>query len=184
MICSNCKKEGNESLFRPSRGNGTITRPRQCLECYQKKRKEVYSKYYKKNNAERRARWHNDPEYRRKNRASAKRYREHNKEKLAHRQRERRAYQREEIITFYGGKCACCGETRIEFLCIDHISGGGTQERRELGMSKYFTKLSHSAKEGKRLRGYRVLCHNCNQALGCYGYCPHNMEELDREHTR
>jgi hypothetical protein len=21
--------------------------------------------------------------------------------------------------------------------------------------------------------GYRVLCHNCNMALGQYGYCPH-----------
>jgi hypothetical protein len=24
------------------------------------------------------------------------------------------------------------------------------------------------------LPGYRVLCQNCNAALGLYGYCPHS----------
>jgi hypothetical protein len=23
--------------------------------------------------------------------------------------------------------------------------------------------------------GYRVLCHNCNQSLGYFGYCPHTV---------
>ena len=33
-----------------------------------------------------------------------------------------------EILIHYGGpvpKCACCGESHIEFLSIDHIGGGG-----------------------------------------------------------
>lgn len=25
--------------------------------------------------------------------------------------------------------------------------------------------------------GFRVLCHNCNQARGFYGYCPHEKGE-------
>ena len=25
--------------------------------------------------------------------------------------------------------------------------------------------------------GFRVLCHNCNQALGAYGYCPHKGKQ-------
>jgi hypothetical protein len=24
--------------------------------------------------------------------------------------------------------------------------------------------------------GFRVLCHNCNQAIGYYGVCPHESE--------
>lgn len=23
-------------------------------------------------------------------------------------------------------------------------------------------------------KGFRVLCHNCNMAIGFYGYCPHS----------
>jgi hypothetical protein len=49
----------------------------------------------------------------------------------AARQRARKAMVRLEIIKHYGGKCACCSEDRIEFLCIDHPHGGGTKERRD-----------------------------------------------------
>ena len=24
---------------------------------------------------------------------------------------------------------------------------------------------------------YRLLCHNCNQSMGWYGYCPHQKEK-------
>jgi hypothetical protein len=27
---------------------------------------------------------------------------------------------------------------------------------------------------------YRVLCHNCNMALGFYGYCPHHPERSEQ----
>lgn len=33
----------------------------------------------------------------------------------------------------YGGRCACCGIDHTEFLCIDHIDGGGNKQRKELG---------------------------------------------------
>src|SRR3990170_1408240 len=29
-------------------------------------------------------------------------------------------YAKIEVIEHYGGKCSCCGENRIEFLCLDH----------------------------------------------------------------
>lgn len=77
-----------------------------------------------------------------------------------------------EAIDHYGGKCACCKENRREFLAIDHIGGGGEKHRKQLGMrggANFYQWL--------RTRGYppgfRVLCHNCNHALGAYGYCPH-----------
>lgn len=75
------------------------------------------------------------------------------------------------VLDYYGGKCVCCGESLKEFLCIDHINGGGTKHRKEL-------KSKHSSMVQWIIRNnypkeYRVLCHNCNQSLGYYGYCPH-----------
>jgi len=29
--------------------------------------------------------------------------------------------------------------------------------------------------------GFRVLCHNCNQAIGLYGYCPHKTPRTTQE---
>jgi len=76
-----------------------------------------------------------------------------------------------EIIKHYGGEnpcCACCGKSHIEFLAIDHVSGGGAKHRRLLGGGLYIW-----LKRNNFPSGYRVLCHNCNQSLGAYGYCPH-----------
>lgn len=65
--------------------------------------------------------------------------------------------------------CACCHETHIEFLVIDHIHGGGHQHRQSVG-SIYIWLIKNNYPDG-----FRVLCHNCNQALGLYGYCPHHQ---------
>jgi hypothetical protein len=91
----------------------------------------------------------------------------------AARQKERRAIVRREVIKHYGGKCECCGEEHIEFLCIDHISGGGTKERKnnnKRGNNFYLYLRRMSFPEG-----YRILCHNCNSSIGIYGYCPHSQ---------
>lgn len=64
-------------------------------------------------------------------------------------------------------RCACCGETILEFLSLDHIHGGGNKHKREV-RHVYIWIVRHNFPEG-----FRVLCHNCNQSLGAYGYCPH-----------
>ncbi len=66
--------------------------------------------------------------------------------------------------------CACCGENHLEFLGIDHIEGGGNKHRKEAGTGGAFYRylVQHGFPPG-----YRVLCHNCNLALGFFGYCPH-----------
>lgn len=76
------------------------------------------------------------------------------------------------VIAAYGGKCECCQEERIEFLCIDHINGCGNEERKKhgLGSNFYYYLVRENFPEG-----YRVLCHNCNMSYGSYGYCPHNV---------
>lgn len=84
-----------------------------------------------------------------------------------------------QVLCAYGGQqpcCACCGETRIQFLAIDHINGGGTKHRKSIGVSsghKFYLWLRNNDYPP----GFRVLCHNCNQAIGSYGVCPHSIEE-------
>lgn len=76
---------------------------------------------------------------------------------------------RADALARYGDKCACCGETTYEFLCIDHINGGGARQRRETKKHIY-----HWLKQaGWPTQGFQVLCHNCNLAKGFYGQCPH-----------
>lgn len=63
--------------------------------------------------------------------------------------------------------CACCHATELEFLTFDHINGGGSQHRKTVKDMAWWLN-----KEGFP-PGFRVLCLNCNGALGFYGYCPH-----------
>jgi hypothetical protein len=89
-------------------------------------------------------------------------------------QRERRARDRLVVLQHYAKNavpsCSCCGEDLLEFLCIDHTNGNGNEHRRELKNKavpyRWFIKQDFPD-------GFRVLCYNCNQSLGAYGYCPH-----------
>ena len=77
-----------------------------------------------------------------------------------------------EVLSHYSNgvpTCACCGEMVLEFLCIDHINGGGSRDRKKTS-SNIYAWLRKNAYP----LGFRVLCHNCNSALGFYGYCPHS----------
>jgi hypothetical protein len=76
-----------------------------------------------------------------------------------------------ETIQHYGGKCTCCGEDKLIFLTIDHINGGGNKHRREL--NKKGQDFYSWLRLNNWLKGYRVLCHNCNFAHSALGYCPH-----------
>jgi len=76
-----------------------------------------------------------------------------------------------DAVNHYGGKCACCNETQIEFLTIDHINGGGNQHRKELNGRNIYYWL----KENGYPAGFQVLCCNCNMAKGWYGVCPHTL---------
>ncbi len=91
---------------------------------------------------------------------------------------------RETVLRHYGGACECCGESRVEFLSIDHLRGGGRKHRRQVlypnaGSRIYYDWLIKN--------GYpndiRVLCYNCNMARGFNGYCPHETETLLRNNN-
>ena len=97
------------------------------------------------------------------------------------RRREYNKIRRLKLIELYGGKCVCCGETHPEFLTLDHIQGNGATERKRLGTSdsiykKAIKMLNENEEEARK--NYRLLCWNCNCALGHYGYCPHNPKEF------
>lgn len=60
----------------------------------------------------------------------------------------------------YGGaKCIQCGFTDDRALNLDHIEGGGTQDRRESqGSNTIYLRL----KKENYPAGFQVLCANCN----------------------
>lgn len=93
-------------------------------------------------------------------------------EKGKQRKRESLKRMRIRCLEVYGNKCVCCGENRYEFLSFDHIDGGGIKHRKETKYGEIFRWLH----KNKFPKGFRILCHNCNQSLGAYGYCPHKTE--------
>lgn len=74
----------------------------------------------------------------------------------------------------YGNKCACCGETTFEFLSFDHINGKSKEERKEMLVSGQ--KFAAWLYKNDIQPDIQILCHNCNQSLGHYGFCPHRPE--------
>lgn len=74
-------------------------------------------------------------------------------------------------------RCACCGETYLAFLTIDHIYGGGSAHTRQLGVhgGEFYSWLKRQGYPP----GFQVLCFNCNSGRHMNGgVCPH---EYDRE---
>src|SRR5262245_11897295 len=65
------------------------------------------------------------------------------------------------VINRYGGACACCGESELAFLAIDHTDGSGAKHRKREGMKSgqaiYRWLQKHAFPEG-----FEVLCFNCN----------------------
>jgi hypothetical protein len=75
------------------------------------------------------------------------------------------------VLEHYGKQCACCGETEIKFLSIDHINNDGAAHRKVIG--KGGTTLYYWLRDNEYPDGFQILCHNCNFAKGIYGICPH-----------
>jgi len=80
------------------------------------------------------------------------------------------------IIVFkkYSGevpKCACCGESNMKFLTIDHMIGKGIDQRKE---GIYGVTLITWLIKNDFPPGFQVLCFNCNCGKNVnHGVCPH-----------
>ena len=86
---------------------------------------------------------------------------------------------KEEGIVEYGGRCACCGEYRREFLTIEHAFGRGASCYRKIEGNARVSGLRLWLLlkwKGWPRAGYVLLCFNCNCAKGAFGYCPHERE--------
>lgn len=90
---------------------------------------------------------------------------------------------KQRVLDIYGNSCACCGETRFEFLTLDHINGGGREHRdryttdtpgRSRGRGGWVFYL-YLLKEPMKDLNIQVLCGNCNMAKGQKSVCPHQM---------
>lgn len=153
----------------------------------QKKYTTQYRMRNKKKAVDAVRRWRNDFKERDPEGYKAYRRDEHDKylqthgEEIRSKSKVKRDQVRQEAITAYGGKCSCpnCGETRYEFLTIDHIEGRGyfgpkgKTRRRDSNAILQWLK-----KHGWPKDDYRLLCMNCNLSHGLYGYCPHDSELL------
>jgi hypothetical protein len=100
-------------------------------------------------------------------------YRKANRTVLTRKKREAARAARLEGIAVYGGKCACCGEARPEFLTLDHINGREGEPYRITGQ-KAWARLKA---RGWPKDNYQLLCFNCNCAKGIYGHCPHEHRD-------
>jgi hypothetical protein len=143
-------------------------------------RLQRYKERYRKENKEYRSQWNKDYFIRNREELLKKGrqyYREQHEQILA-RTRVRLRRVKQEVITEYGGCCTCCGETLLEFLCLDHIFNDGKQHRKELkhkvGSAFYRYLRAHRFPFKDRLQ---VHCYNCNGAKAYYGVCPHQEDK-------
>ena len=83
----------------------------------------------------------------------------------------RRESNRAIVVSAYGGKCECCGETHPEFLSIDHVNKDGSAHRKSVPTSRIYRWLIVN----NFPQGFRLLCYNCNMSIAFYGKCPHQQ---------
>lgn len=84
-------------------------------------------------------------------------YREANRANLAVSKQRQHESARSAVFGHYGTFCACCGST--DRLNIDHISGGGTEHRQQVGRGYtfYLWLIRNDFPDG-----YQTLCSPCN----------------------
>lgn len=78
-----------------------------------------------------------------------------------------------DMLLRYGRQCACCGESNLHFLTIDHPNNDGAQHRKLTGNGyKFYLWL----KRNNFPREFQLLCFNCNMARHHNGgICPHKI---------
>lgn len=111
---------------------------------------------------------------------TSKKWNNNNRERLNESTRKRTYRYKIEAISHYSNGlncCACCGESNIQFLTIDHIDNNGANHRRAMNHSSICDWLKFNDYPS----GYQVLCWNCNcgKAFNTIskGICPHKLTD-------
>jgi len=98
--------------------------------------------------------------------SSRKYYQEHKEYYRTYGQNYYRAARLQVLSHYSDGmpKCAACGLTDIDILCVDHIDGGGNKHREELFGNPHCCGNTFYCwlKKNKFPVGYQILCYNCN----------------------
>lgn len=79
---------------------------------------------------------------------------------------------KKKCINYYSNgtmECACCKESIIEFLSINHINNDGAEHRRKIGKRNIYTWLI----KNNFPPGFDVKCMNCNFVERYGNLCPH-----------
>lgn len=87
---------------------------------------------------------------------------------------------KEQAYEAYGNQCACCGESEVLFLTLDHVDNDGGEHRKQIRSTD---RLYVWARKNGYPPNLQLLCWNCN--LGKYrngGACPHQI--MERDHAR
>jgi len=158
-LCLKCQRLLPRTEFYKHK-NGLSSSCKECAKTYNNQRYRDVLKH--------------DPKYKKRVQETSNEWYLQNRERDLERKKKNHRQHREAAIAAYGGRCECCGESRYEFLALDHISGGGDAHRRQVGnkLARWLVRNNYP-----KDIGIRVLCHNCNSALGFYGYCPHQCEK-------
>lgn len=170
--CSRCGRTLPRSDFYGHKAHGDGFRS-DCKDCAKRRNREHYHEVVK-----------HRKDLMDKKREFGRKWYQENVERSAKRIAMTHRTQREVCLKEYGGECECCGEDRFEFLSLHHRNGGGYKQRQAIGgkMARWLVQNGFPKDQN-----IGILCHNCNSALGYYGYCPHQREakeeaELEREH--
>jgi hypothetical protein len=188
--CTLCHRVLSLSEFYPSKQLklGVISACKECERAKSRryaeenadKKKESYRKHREANHDKIKA--HKRAEYSRNKeryRKASSEYRKHNLDKLrivnARWRAEFWPSLRKELISEYGGKCACCGEAEPRFLELDHIFNDGALERRKHKNSRQ--EVLALKRAGWPKDRHQLLCANCNRGkLLNGGICPHKTK--------
>lgn len=97
-------------------------------------------------------------------RESMRKWRAANRGKVNTGSREYVARVRREALEVLGLQCSCpgCTVNRYVFLSIDHIDGGGNQERQSGGSYSRHRWITRNPEEARAK--FQTLCFNCNYA--------------------
>lgn len=153
-------------------------------ERYLRNRQKVLAqsaKYYREHQAEQsanRKRWRQN--HQEKMREYGAKWRSTHPEANLARIRDYKEKMKNLVFDHYGRACKCCGESRPQFLSMDHIHGGGNKHRRESRLTNSTDLFLWIVRHGFPST-FQVLCHNCNLAKGFYGRCPHEIERGENQ---
>lgn len=141
--------------------DGTPIKYRICKKCNNKKAQQYYLKNSKK--LKKRTRL----------------WKQRNKEKVIGLSKRYRRGLKIKALKAYNNnkepKCICCGETEIDFLCLDHIDNDGAKQRKKYGLGTSFLKWLKAKNYPKNLR-LQVMCLNCNMSKRIQGgVCIHRL---------